>query len=499
MTASIADAHPPVAPEPPRPSIWPERAWPFAKDAAPARVLGVAAGAGLFAALVWRIDAVGIGYPLIGAVVFAAIYAGARRRPDRREIWYLLATMALLVVLAVRAAPWLGSLCAVAAWCTGWLALTGGRTWTGLTLGTFVAWLLPTRLTAWIARGVRRTARTGSDSARAMAVGGITLVLVLVFGALFAGADPVFGRIVERLTPSLYGSQVGSSWFTFAVAAGFVLAGAYLLHDRPRFDEVAPKPGTPARRWEWIVPLAALDLLFGTFVGVQLSVLFGGSRHVLETAGLTYAEYARQGFAQLMTVAVLTLIVLAVAVRKARLDTVRDRTIVRVVLGVLCALSVVIVGSASHRMWTYERAYGFTEQRLFVSTVELWLGLVFVLVAIAGLRVDRRQRWLPTAVVATGVVALLGLAALNPDRFIADRNIDRFAESGKLDLVYLGGLSADAVPALDRLPAAERRCVLAYMANPAPHADAWNTFNLGRHNARAALAEADGWRCAPGS
>lgn len=58
-------------------------------------------------------------------------------------------------------------------------------------------------------------------------------------------------------------------------------------------------------------------MLFLGFVAVQLRVLFGGDRHVLTTDDLTYAEYARQGFWQLLAVTGLTLLVIAVALRKA--------------------------------------------------------------------------------------------------------------------------------------------------------------------------------------
>jgi hypothetical protein len=58
---------------------------------------------------------------------------------------------------------------------------------------------------------------------------------------------------------------------------------------------------------------------------------------------------------------------------------------------------------------------------------------------------------LPRAVAASAVPTLLALATLNPDRFIADHNIDRYATTGRLDLAYLRTLSVDAVPALPRL------------------------------------------------
>ena len=188
--------------------------------------------------------------------------------------------------------------------------------------------------------------------------------------------------------------------------------------------------------------------------------------------------------------------VLAFAARTARYKSRADRILVRVLLGILCVMSVVVVVSAVHRMWTYEQAYGFTELRVFVTTVELWLGSTFLLVAIAGIRLRPAARWLPQAVLAAGVIALLSLAVLNPDRFVAERNIDRYHETGRIDVSYLGTLSADAVPALDRLAEPMRSCALARIASRTGEADSWNEFNLSRSQARDALAGVDrGMRC----
>ena len=147
-----------------------------------------------------------------------------------------------------------------------------------------------------------------------------------------------------------------------------------------------------------------------------------------------------------------------------------------------------IVASALARMWLYQQAYGFTVLRLLVGACELWLGLAFVLVALAVLRLDHGGPIKP--MVGTAVAALLVLAVLDPERFIADRNVDRFFETGRLDSSYLSGLSADAVPALLRLPEGpERDCVLSTIAwrNQAdPDAD-WRQANLSRATAERLL------------
>src|SRR5262249_42161559 len=151
-------------------------------------------------------------------------------------------------------------------------------------------------------------------------------------------------------------------------------------------------------------------------------------QHVLATAGLTYAQYARSGFWQLLAVTVLTLVVVGVATQIAPRSTAADRMLLRGLLGPLPALALVIVASALSRIAAHEQAYGFTRRRLLVTTGELWLGVLFLLILIAGVRL--RGRWVPQAALAAAVAALLALAALNPDAFIAQHNVARYVATG---------------------------------------------------------------------
>lgn len=267
------------------------------------------------------------------------------------------------------------------------------------------------------------------------------------------------------------------------VLASVVALGAAAVLAAP-FDLSGPdRASTRVRRAEWAVPVGALAALFTAFVLVQVAVLFGGDTHV-GAGGPTYAEYARGGFWQLLAVTALTLAVLAAAARYAPREVPADRVLVRVLLGTLTALTLVIVASALFRMHTYEQAYGFTRLRVLVSVCEAWLGSVLLLVLAAGVRL--RGRWLPEAAVATAAAALLGLAAANPDGFIADRNVTRYADTGSVDLPYLSGLSPDAVPALNRLPTPLRDCALARTAAHLSDDD-WRAWNLARTQARTIL------------
>jgi hypothetical protein len=76
-------------------------------------------------------------------------------------------------------------------------------------------------------------------------------------------------------------------------------------------------------------------------------------------------------------------------------------------------------------------------------------------------------------------VALLGLAATNPERLIAERNIDRYEQTGSLDADYLLQLSPDIEPALARLPESVRVCAIYRNDDRSP----WYEFNLSRWRA----------------
>lgn len=456
-------------------TVWPRRIWPLDPlAAAPWRFSVVALMVGLVGTAVWRPTELSIGYLLVGVMVFATIYGMAGRRPSRHDTLGVILTLGLLTVPGILAADWLGQLCIVASWIVGWHTLTGGGTWTAVVGAGFVPWLLPARVTGWVQRGLPRRAQV-PHAGRMLIVGAVTVGLVVVFGSLFMGADPVFDSFVTNLVPAVDTEDIVSRTLVFALVLLFVLGGGYLVRFAPNTDAVAPSRRKPLAQWEWVLPLAVLDVLFITFVAVQTAVLFGGHAYVLRTEGLTYAEYARQGFWQLLWVSALALLVIAVSVRVA--DLVLHHRMLRILVGTLCGTSIIVVISAIHRMWVYQQAYGFSTERLMVITIELWLGAVFVMVAVAGLRMS--GSWLPRAVLVAGVATLLGLAGLNPERLIADRNIDRFERTGILDAEYLSGLSADIDPAVFRLPPDVRQCI----SREGTERDPWYQFNLSRARA----------------
>ncbi len=423
------------------------------------------------------------GCALVTRVLRPADPAATEPRDRLASAGWAVASVALLGVTVLRSNGWLGAYCLLAALACGSLALAGGRTTKALFAGATAVLLAPAHGAPWLRDGVLRLRGRSGGGTRIGLTVFITAALLLVFGALLLSADVAFRQVLGALVPSTGPGRPAA----FAVTLVLAAAATVLAARRPRLSTMRPAAARRARVAEWAVPLAALDLLFLAFVLVQLAVLFGGDEQVLRADGPTYANYARSGFWQLLVVTLLTLAVLGVALRVAPRAGRLDRVLLRVLLGGLSLLTLVIVASAVKRLGLYEQAYGYTRLRVLVEVVELWLGLLFVLVLAA--LVSLRTGWVPRVVVASAVLVLLGVGVADPDRFVAERNVSRYQQTGRIDVDYLARLSPDAVPALICLPPQVRPGALADIADRLARDDDWRTWNYGRAHARALLAD----------
>lgn len=415
----------------------------------------------------------GLGLTLTALAIFAATAATRPTRDPWRLGWWGLAC-ALALMVTVRDAPMVRDLSLAGALLFGALAAGGFTTFRHAvrTAARTAAGMLPGPVLVLAAAAAR--VRIGGGRAFA-AVRGVVLagLLLAPFAALFAAADAAFAQWLAFDLP-----DTGDVPLRLLIAGAVLAVAGALL--RIALSPPAQREGEPGRapivgRTEWLIALAALNALFALFVALQLAGLFGGHDHVLRTAGLTYAEYAREGFGQLVAVAALTLAVIAGARRWTVRDGAQEETLQRLLLGGLCVLTLVILLSAHRRLALYVDAFGMTRNRAYAQWEILWLGGLFLLVLLA-----HSRAWLPRAAVAFTGIALLLLGVSNPDARIAQANVNRYESTGKLDQGTLYDLSADAAPALARL--SEREGCFEF--RPEAH-DGLAGFNLSRHRAHA--------------
>ena len=455
--------------------------WPDAPHRRPG-IVAAAAAAGILAATVLPERGLGLGTFMVFAAVVGTVFAAhcTRATPASGRGWTRLdafdaALVALLLAtLFVRDAEWIAVLCLLAALALTAVNSTGAASVLAV-LGTAAAVpLAAVRGVPWLSRTLKpsKGVRAWLPAARTAVV---SAVLLMVFGALFASADALFASWVDAITPDVTWDDLPARAVLATFIAAGTLAAAFVALAPPAVARLRLPPGTSRNEFEWLAPVLVVNAIFLTFLIAQATAMFGGHEYLQQNTGLTYAEYVHEGFGQLTVATMLTLTVVAWAARKAAPGRRRDFA-----LGALCVMTIVVVGSALYRMHLYEEAFGFTRLRLLVSVFEGWLGVVVVLVIVAGV-VGARRLLVPVAV-RVGAAGLLGLALVNPDLYIAQHNIARADAPVGIDWQYLGELSTDAYPALVRLPDDLFGCATRYSAWSGD--TDWLAWNLSRERAR---------------
>jgi hypothetical protein len=426
--------------------------------------------AALVAAVVVPGGAPGVGIVVVALLVAVAARLGTGSSPD---LWLFgTAALALAGIAALSDAGRVVAIDLGAAIVLGTLAVGGT---------TLLAPIAPARALRSVPGITPRPNPAVVPVARGIGLVGIVTV---PFAALLISADAAFAAIADEIP-----FPATDLWPARGVVFVAVLAGALGLGlvRKEELRQLSFGRSHPLRPVEWALPLGALVALFVAFVGVQVTVLFGGRDHVLRTTGLTYAEYARSGYWQLLATAVLTLAVIAAALLLADTPRRSDRVILRALLAALCGLTLVLLASALHRLDLYESAFGLTRLRLTAEAFAWGLAGFFALVVLAGVVPSVRRNFARTAI-AAAAVGLFAFSLSNPDGTIAGHNIARWQDTGRLDVAYLQTLSADAAPEIATLPPALRDVALAPLAARLAGGDGWGSLNLSRHRARGILA-----------
>jgi hypothetical protein len=326
----------------------------------------------------------------------------------------------------------------------------------------------------------------------------LAVPILVVFGSLFAAADPVFERFIDTtfaldLQPLLTHAVLIT--LMAALAAGYLRARLWAVRPGATGTLAEALAGfTPPRLAFTPIAIAtgAMTAMFVLFVAVQARYLFGGAEFVRAAADLSLAEYARRGFFESVAACGLSLPVLLGADWLLDKSDARGVTSFRALVALQGALIGVVLVSALERLRLYTDAFGLTQDRVFGVAGLLWLACVTAwLVATVGR--GRRERFAFGAV-ASGFAVLGALNLANPDALVARVNLARYEASGELDAAYLRRLGPDAAPAIarglaraDDALACDLLASLAARAERAPRRD-WRSWSVSRYQAGRAVA-----------
>ena len=324
-------------------------------------------------------------------------------------------------------------------------------------------------------------------------------VLAIVL-PLLIGSDAAFEGLMRSLVGNLgeapYRLILGLILAVLIFSLGFALRKGLVKSPIRAEKEARGVLGAAAA----VTLLGALLLVYAAYLLSQLAYFFSAFSGILpEGYVFTAAEYARRGFFELCAVCAVNLLVVCILPRLTR----REGGVpgaVKALCALVCVFCLIFAAVAFSKMFLYVQRFGLTRLRLLTSAFMALLVCV-LLIALVQLFVNR----LPAAQLVLVLACVLGLALgyARPDAWIARYNVARY-QAGTLDaidVVYLGELSADAIPELIALldsPDEAVRTAAAraldwkreiYCAADAAAPDGFRAWNRSRNAARTLLAE----------
>lgn len=275
----------------------------------------------------------------------------------------------------------------------------------------------------------------------------ISVPLLAVIIWLLSSADIIFKDIFLNIPVSKIIKHF------FVVLAVSIYAICFFWSILKSFDE-EKKPAYPGIKWKkfldpvvLITIISLLNIVYTVFSVIQFTYLFWGESFVLPSS-YTYAEYARRGFFELVVVSVINFIIILIVVSFIRKENRKVHLVSRVLLSLLVGFTFVLLISAFYRMLIYEQAYGFTYLRIFVQA---FMVLLFFLFIINIIYIWYAKLPIIKSYFMMTLIVYIVLNFSNVDLIIARNNIDRYIETGQIDMEYLKGLSFDATCEMERL------------------------------------------------
>lgn len=260
----------------------------------------------------------------------------------------------------------------------------------------------------------------------------IAVPLLFIMTILLASADKVFDHLLVSITdffniPTLIelGALMVIVFFcSYAVIAALCKKSAVRENAKEKtlFDPVIA-----------IVITGLLSIPYLLFSVIQILYLFLGQLTL--PAGYTYAQYAREGFFQLLAVCIINLGIVLIGIHLFR-----ESRALKAILLILCGCTFIMIFSSALRMILYIDTYALTFLRIFV----LWsLAVIFLLMAGVTAFIFYKQFPLFRYGIAVVTICYLVLSFSHPDYFIARYNLENGA-----DYDYLSRLSTDAAPVI---------------------------------------------------
>ncbi len=271
----------------------------------------------------------------------------------------------------------------------------------------------------------------------------VAMGILCVTLPLLLSSDIMFSKIFGELLSYINFSTL--FWISLTFIIGFTLPYAFFTalcrYNFPEGRERKMKYFDPVIG---ITFTSIVSLIYMVYCAIQIMYLFLGMSTGLPQY-VTYAEYARGGFWELLFVSVINFIIILLC-----LYLFRENIVLKIILTIMCGCTFVMIVSSAYRMKMYVEEYNLTFLRILV----LWFLVVLALIMI-GMTVSIYKKRFPLFkyIIAVVSVMYIGFSFSRPDVIIAKYDISQWKNGDSQDFFYLmyETLSIDAAPEIAKV------------------------------------------------
>lgn len=275
----------------------------------------------------------------------------------------------------------------------------------------------------------------------------LTTVIVLLVLSLLISADAEFAKLFKNILKAIEGLSVPELLIRIGVIIllFFYIASFFInmLSKNNVLKEYDEEKTYPKESLTIHMILTALNVIYLVFCYIQIKSL-------LTIENIKYSSYARQGFFQLMIVSLINITMILKATSKNLIESEKQQKYKKVMCILMLVFTLLIIISSFIRMSLYQQNYGDTRLRILVDFT-LITEIILLLPTAIYIMKENINLGKAYFIIITTMYCIINFA--NIDYMIAKNNIDRYIETGNIDLEYLttGLNSTDTIEELKRL------------------------------------------------
>ncbi len=278
----------------------------------------------------------------------------------------------------------------------------------------------------------------------------ITILVVFIVAVILATADDdfarIFGKLLDKIIEFIKNIKIWRlilrlfvAWIIYFYLSSFFYTYCCVYEFKEKEKLEKPKGDILTLK----MVMGGLNVLYLVFAIIQFKAI------LFPSAGIEYSKYAREGFFQLIGISLLNLILIIYSINKKHNENASEVAVVKVLNSLMVIFTFIILLSSATKMYFAVDTFGYTVHRMIVLSAILE---EFVLIIPTSLFITNENINLSKCYFVSIFAIYLVMNFSNFEYIVSANNVNRYYETGKLDIEYLERYTGtDAIKPLIRV------------------------------------------------